>query len=134
MAICELPGTLCTSKELSNIEKNYLMSSKILTCNPALLCLPTDLFTKHCHIKWWCFGKDTANTPCTPTPLLTLRCGCLSGDEICLSKAIYITASIPDSYKDQTLWYSYNVFPVFSNIQNIHFQFLVFFSFFYIYS
>lgn len=133
MAICELPGTLRTSKELSNIEKKkakttYSMSSKILTYNPAFfLCLPTDLFTKHCHVKWWCLGRNTANTPCTPTHLPPLRCGCLSGDEICLSKAIYITASIPDSQKDQTLWYSYNVFPVFSNIQNIHFQFFVFF-------
>lgn len=57
MAICELPGTLRTSKELSNIEKKkakttYSMSSKILTYNPAFfLCLPTDLFTKHCHVK-----------------------------------------------------------------------------------
>lgn len=54
MAICELPGTLRTPKELSNIEekKNYSMSSKILTYNPAFfLCLPTDLFTKHCHVK-----------------------------------------------------------------------------------
>lgn len=54
MAISELPGTMRTSKELSNIGKkiNYLMSSKILTYNPTFfLCLPTDLFTKHCHIK-----------------------------------------------------------------------------------
>lgn len=84
--------------------RNYLVlkkttiSSKILTYNPAsFLCLPTDLFTKHCHIKWWCLGRNTANTPCTPTPLPPLRCGCLSWDESCLSKAIYITASIPDS-------------------------------------
>lgn len=34
MAICELPGTLYTSKELSTIEKNYSMPSKILTYNP----------------------------------------------------------------------------------------------------
>lgn len=51
------------------LKKTPLMSSKILTHNPAdFLCLPTDLFTKHCHIKRWCFGKNTANTPCTPDP------------------------------------------------------------------
>ena len=34
------------------------MSSKILTHNPAVFLCPTDLFAKHCHIKWWCFGKE----------------------------------------------------------------------------
>lgn len=76
MAICELPGMLCTSKELTTIEKTPLMSRKILTHNPGFLCLPTDLVTKHCHIKWWCLGKNFAHTPCTPCP--RLRWGCLS--------------------------------------------------------
>lgn len=68
MAICELPGTLRTSKELSNIE-NSLMSSQNLDIQPSLLPVPANwLFTKHCHIKWWCLGKNTASTPCTPTP------------------------------------------------------------------
>ena len=58
MAICELPGMLRTSRELSCIEKKTLMSSKILTHNPAVFLCPTDLFAKHCHIKWWCFGKE----------------------------------------------------------------------------
>lgn len=43
------------------------MSSKILTYNPVFfLCLPTDLFTKHCHLKWRCSGRNTANAPRTP--------------------------------------------------------------------
>lgn len=103
MAICELPGMLRTSRELSCIEKKTpLMSSKILTHNPAVFLCPTDLFAKHCHIKWWCFGKNTANTPCTPSPrwdgATCLRWRHLPG-------STQHTASIPDSDKDQTLWY-----------------------------
>lgn len=131
MAICELPGMLCTSKELTTIEKTPLMSRKILTHNPGFLCLPTDLVTKHCHIKWWCLGEELC--PHTLHPLPTLEMGLPVWDDgICLGKSGLVTASIPDSEKDQTLWYQYNVFPVVSNIQNIHFQFFVVVFFFYI--
>lgn len=41
MAICELPGTLCISKELSNNE-NYLMSSKNLDIQSSLLPVPAN--------------------------------------------------------------------------------------------
>ena len=70
---CELPGMLCTSKELTTIEKTPLMSRKILTHNPGFLCLPTDLVTKHCHIKWWCLGEELC--PHTLHPLPTLEMG-----------------------------------------------------------
>lgn len=42
----------CVPLRNYSIIENNLMSSKILTYNPAFfLCLPTDLFTKLCHIK-----------------------------------------------------------------------------------
>lgn len=63
-----------------------------------------------------------------------LRCGCLSGDEVCWTKASSEHDSkLPGSQNNQTLWYEYNVFPVASNIQNIHFQFFCFFSFLFLF-
>lgn len=41
MAICELPGTLRTSKELSNIE-NSLMTSQNLDIQSSLLPVPAN--------------------------------------------------------------------------------------------
>lgn len=63
-----------------------------------------------------------------------LRCGCLSGDEVCWNKASSKHDSkLPGSQNNQTLWYEYNVFPVASNIQNIHFQFFCVFSFLFLF-
>lgn len=98
MAICELPDS-CV------LLRNYLIFKKITerqvkswhTIHPLLRRLPTDLFTKHCHVKWWRLGKNTPHAPLHPRPSPTSRCGYLSWDEICLSKPMYIAASIPDS-------------------------------------
>lgn len=116
--ICELPGTAAHLSGIIYPQKTYSTSSKILTHTQSIH--PS---SGACQLT--CLLNTVPLSDGAPAPP---ACGCLSGDEAGPRKAV--TASVPDSDNDQTLWYSYNVFPVFSNIQNIHFQFFVLFSYF----